>query len=198
MGFHSGHQSHRFVLRAGTMEQHLALEAAVGPLNSLPAYTRYLRGLQAFRTPLERQLAAVAIPPALSPVRPIPLAELVVQDRADLGDHVPVWEETASLSLSPSALFGVFYVLEGSTLGARLLHKQAGQLGLGAAHGARHLAEQISSPETWKQFVGVLDAADDLNMDEAVVAANAVFGAAERALARQDDAEYSNRGPDEL
>ncbi|GGF45574.1 hypothetical protein GCM10007301_01370 [Azorhizobium oxalatiphilum] len=198
MGFQGTQKSHRFELRARTMEQHQALEAAVGPLNSIAAYQRYLRGQEAFRAPLERQLAAVRVPTTLEDVLPVPLAALLTLDRADLGDAVDVVEETAALSFTPSAIFGILYVLEGSTLGARLLHQQAGALGLTAAHGARHLAEQIAQPGTWKQFVSVLDAEEALDLDEAAASANAVFEAGRRAFARLDDAERSNRRPDEL
>jgi hypothetical protein len=39
------HPSRRHILRGETARAHTALEAVVGPIDSLPSYVRYLRGM---------------------------------------------------------------------------------------------------------------------------------------------------------
>lgn len=162
----------RFVLRAETADAHAALDAAVGPLDSLEAYRRYLRGLHAFRVTAEAQLDGAAW-------QPVALAGLIAADMADLAvpAQPPVALEVLEVA-GPSEALGLAYVLEGSALGARLLWRDAEALGLGAARGARHLAEQTADKARWPAFCAALDAAPDYDGRAAADAAARAFRAA--------------------
>ena len=168
--------SRRFDLRARTSAAHAALDASVGPLSGPTAYARYLRGLLAFRGPAERALAAAAWAPA-------PLAPLIAADMDDLGVR-PVEEVALAAPDGASAQLGLAYVLEGSALGARLLHRQALDLGLDAGHGARHLAAQTRDLDGWRGFLAALEAAEPFDAEAAARAAEAGFAAAGRAFER--------------
>ncbi len=165
----------RFALRDRTTESHAALDAAVGSLADPHAYARYLRGLLAFRGPAERALAGAGWQPA-------PIAALIAADMADLG-VAPVAEVVLAPPADGSGALGLAYVLEGSALGARLLHRQALALGLDGDRGARHLAAQTADLAGWHGFLGTLEAAEPFDLDAAVGAACDGFAAAERAFA---------------
>ena len=168
------HATRRFALRERTSEAHTSLDAAVGPLDDVTAYARYLRGLLAFRAPAERALADAGWTPE-------PLAPLIAADMADLGVP-PAAEVELPAPADASGQLGLAYVLEGSALGARLLHRQALALGLDGDRGARHLAAQTADLEGWRGFLGTLEATDPFDLDSAVAAAAAGFAAAERAF----------------
>jgi heme oxygenase len=77
----------------------------------------------------------------------------------------------------------VHYVLEGSSLGARVLRRQAAALGMSAGHGARHLWAQTAAPENWRAFVEALNA--HAGEESALIAgANAGFDAAAASMER--------------
>jgi heme oxygenase (biliverdin-IX-beta and delta-forming) len=164
----------RFALRARTTAAHAALDATVGPLADAAAYGRYLRGLHAFRAPAERALARAAWTPA-------PLAGLIAADMADLG-VAPAAEVAVTAPAGASGALGLAYVLEGSALGARILHRQARALGLDGTRGARHLAAQTADLAGWHGFLGVLEAAEPFDLETAAGAARSAFAAAERAF----------------
>ncbi len=164
----------RFALRERTTDAHASLDATVGPLADADAYARYLRGLHAFRVPAERALATARWSPA-------PLAALIAADMADLG-VTPRAEVALAAPQGASGELGLAYVLEGSALGARLLHRQALALGLEADRGARHLAEQTRDLDGWRAFLAALEAVDPFDLERAVAAAAAGFAAAERAF----------------
>lgn len=75
---------------------------------------------------------------------------------------------------------GVLYVLEGSSLGAKLLRRDADKLGFDAHFGARHLAKQDSA--SWKDFVARLDQCTAEDLASATEAAHATFAMATKAM----------------
>ena len=77
---------------------------------------------------------------------------------------------------------GMVYVLEGSGLGARVLFKRAEALGLTRDFGARHLAAQVASPDSWREFLAVLEHAEPLDMARVADASMLTFEHAERAF----------------
>ena len=165
----------RFALRARTADAHARLDATVGPLSGAAAYARYLRGLLAFRAPAERALVGTAWSPA-------PIAALIAADMADLG--VAARPEVAvATPEGASGALGLAYVLEGSALGARLLHRQALALGFDPERGARHLAAQTADLAAWHVFLAALEAVEPFDLDAAAAAADAGFAAAGRAFA---------------
>ena len=152
----------------------------------MEAYKRYLRGSYLFRTVLDEQLTDVHWPAQLSLwASTDPLTHLMRQDMQDL-DMVP--PQPVAPSSSPimgsdmESLLGTLYVVEGSSLGARVLYRRAQALGLSHVFGARHLAVQAQSNERWKRLLELLEAAPELDLDRTVEASKATFDAVERAF----------------
>ena len=174
--------SRRAVLRAATADAHSRVDEAVGAFSQTQAYIRYLSGLYAFRAPLEASLEGFDWPSEFGPWRPTTIAGHLEADLADLGVAPPPFRvQRANLS-QPSAVFGTVYVLEGSSLGARLLLKSAESLGYTASHGAAHLARQSASHQSWRTFLDLLESADEIDMSAVVDAAIETFEAAHEAL----------------
>jgi heme oxygenase len=78
-------------------------------------------------------------------------------------------------------------VLEGSSLGARLLYRDAQKLGLNATFGARHLAQQSAGFETWRGFQTLLESAEGIELRAAIAAANTAFETAKLSFLKADD-----------
>jgi heme oxygenase (biliverdin-IX-beta and delta-forming) len=185
------HPSRRHILRGETARAHAALEAVVGPIDSLPSYVRYLRGMHAFRAPIEAAMGAVAWPRAFAAWRPTCIAQDLAADMIDLqAEPLPQQEPVTAPKTDVASLFGVLYVLEGSSLGARVITRDAQRLGLSAAHGASHLGRQIQALETWRGLLALLEDGDAFNLASAVAAANAVFDTARLAVLRAGDAAH--------
>lgn len=187
----TGHSSRRSALRSTTATRHAELEAVVGALRSRACYVRYLRGMHAFRAPYEAALSGLDWPALSGDWRPTFIAQSLNDDLDDMGaaplaatrPSEPVRAAVSDLS----GAFGVLYVLEGSSLGARLLYSEAKKLGLTATFGARHLARQSAGLETWRGFQALLEAADGIEMPAAVSAANAAFEAAKLSFLKAND-----------
>lgn len=164
--------SRRQSLREATAEAHAGLDRLVGNLDTHDAYVRYLDGITAFRLAVEPLVDDVTGGAGLH-ARPI-LAELLA-DRADLDLPPTQPSPRPEPPATASARLGWLYVLEGSALGAKLLYRQAQQLGFTSDHGARHLALQAASLETWRQLLDALERAEPFVPDEAHAASNTVF-----------------------
>lgn len=170
----------RHTLKSGTAAAHRALEDVVGPLKGRGDYVAYVRGLHAFRAPLEAALDQAAF----APWAPTTLAETLAEDLSHIG-AAPLAPEPAPSGLDDrGAALGALYVLEGSTLGARLLLVQVQALGLDAQGGAKHLWRQAAALENWRAFLPLLSGADARDMARVTAGANAAFAAAERAMIR--------------
>src|SRR5262245_40133704 len=141
------HQGSRFALRELTRDDHERLDALVGEFSDTDAYGRYLEGMTAFRGAVERELADVDYPDGFGDWRPGLILSELKQDLQDLGRDPPEDGRSFDLPKDRESLLGVLYVLEGSSLGARLLVRRAAALGFSADHGARHLAAQTARPE---------------------------------------------------
>lgn len=87
--------------------------------------------------------------------------QLVEQDLLDMGAPLPrahAWRPRLQHASRASAL-GWLYTVEGSALGSAVLLKYAAALGLGAGHGARHLAPSPAGvAEQWRITRAHLDA----------------------------------------
>ena len=135
-------------LRAETRPQHDALERVVDlldPALTLERYRRWLHVLHGFHAPVERAICAVPGWSALGldPVERRRLAWLET-DLASLGEaRAGAFGECAAVPVprTLSEALGALYVLEGSTLGGRVIvrHLEA-TLGLGPLRGARFFA----------------------------------------------------------
>jgi heme oxygenase len=181
------HLSNRHRLRKATASAHSSLEAAVGQITDLRSYGWYLRGLAAFRVAAEAGLRAHPWPVHFGAWRPTELSAELLLDVADLsGEPLPQGHVRVEDDLG--SVFGVLYVLEGSTLGAQVLMPTALQLGLSGASGARHLVKQASATKNWRDFVVLLDNAASVEVAAVVDVANATFEAARDCMLRARDA----------
>jgi heme oxygenase len=173
----------RFFLRSATSDSHRALEEIVGPVETLAAYRRYLAGMHRFRAPLEHALAASELWPApFAEWRPLALHALIEADAADLDLALPAAVAPARMSNDSAALAGLFYVLEGSSLGAQLTHRSVSRFGMTDDHGARHLALQAGSIENWRRYVALIEADITLDREATAAAARATFDTAAAAF----------------
>ncbi|MBM2886155.1 biliverdin-producing heme oxygenase [Chromobacterium phragmitis] len=93
----------------------------------------------------------------------------IAADLADLGRPLPQLQDAPiSETLDVATAMGWLYVVEGSKLGAVILYKLAGKLGLDERCGARHLAGHPDGrARHWRAFTAVLDG---LRLDEAAEA----------------------------
>ena len=83
--------------------------------------------------------------------------------------------DTALQPLDLSQLLGVLYVLEGSSLGAKLLIKRAEKLGFGVNNGASHLTRQTSVSGNWKALCTLLEQAEAVDEEAMTSAALTTF-----------------------
>lgn len=172
------------MLKAGTTAAHGALDALIGALDSPAAYRRYLRGVHAFRAPLEERLATIDLAPWMGHWRPSRIAHHMSLDLRDL-DLAPLEiPEDGDLSYDVASLFGTLYVLEGSVLGAQLLRRQARALGYRGDRGARHLEVQAGALKSWKEFIEILDNTPRIDLERAACAARETFKSAETCMRR--------------
>ncbi|GLK82592.1 biliverdin-producing heme oxygenase [Ancylobacter defluvii] len=179
------HESRRHRLRALTTDAHAEFDASVGGFEAAVDYVRYLKGQYVFRHAIEAGLARVAWPAAFDDWRFRPLAPLLSADLADLGIAPP--PVPPAFPVAPPDLLGVLYVLEGSTLGARVLHRRAADIGFDGRFGARHLAAQAEDRDSWPALLAIIEAFEPFEMERTVNAALAAFAAAGAAFERPLD-----------
>lgn len=174
-----GHSERRFDLRKRTHAAHERLDAAVGAFVTLDDYRGYVVRLGEFRAAIEAALLDIAWPADWC-WRPTAVAGPLADDAIDLG-LLPADRSKPDIDLAdPNSLLGALYVLEGSTLGARVLRQRAGALGLDETFGARHLALMSNDIAHWQSFLLLLDNAPDFDIERAAASANAVFALALR------------------
>lgn len=141
----------RTALKLETADAHAALDAMVGNFQTLDDYKRYLAGIAAFRLPVEAWLSNADMPTDLDGYQPHFVQRELEADLADL-DTPPPTDRPVFIPPDGAGLVGLLYVLEGSSLGARLLAKRAEALGLSAEFGARHLFSQARNFSSWRAF----------------------------------------------
>lgn len=169
----------RFELRDRTRDGHEQLDAAVGVFDTLASYRRYVGLLRAFRSTMDGQVSGATWPVGWD-WRPTVVSAALAQDADDLG-LAATRPMKAGIDLGePSALLGALYVLEGSTLGARVLRQRAAALGMRDDFGARHLALMSNDIAQWQSFLLLLDEARDFDIERAAASANEVFDLALR------------------
>lgn len=171
-------ESRRFALKRATDAAHVRVEGivqAAGMFSSIEGYRRYLAGSYAARARLEHRLDAAGAERLWAEWPRRRVAHLIAADIDDLGGVALVSSGMSSLPLTDAELLGVLYVLEGSSLGARVLVNIAKGLGLSAAYGARHLFHQAGDAASWRNFVSLIDTADEPPCTDAALAAFDVF-----------------------
>jgi heme oxygenase (biliverdin-IX-beta and delta-forming) len=178
-------------LRSATAGHHARVEALMPSLDELATpdgYAAALRALHAFHAAWEPALwrvpglAEAGLDPAVR--RKLPLLE---RDLRALGiapcEHRPPAPEIAGAA----AALGALYVLEGATLGGRVIHRRvAGPLGLTPARGGAYYHGYGAATGTrWKELGAAIDrhVAAHGSEDRVVEGAVACFGALEAWLA---------------
>ncbi len=141
----------RDALKQATASAHAALDEMVGGFATVADYRRYLQGIAAFRLPVEAWLSTNALPQAFDDWQPGLVHEELKADLSDLDTPEPVVDRPFSPP-EGEGVVGLLYVLEGSSLGARLLAKRAEALGFSADFGARHLFSQARNFSNWRAF----------------------------------------------
>lgn len=196
-------------LKAATRAEHDAIETALdlmAPGLSLADYHRRLQRYHGFYAAIEPRLAAAADWSHwhLNMTARAKTAWLAA-DLASLGDaadpggiavrSLPLCSDLPQLDTAAAA-FGCMYVLEGATLGGRVISRHIERvLGLDAPHGARFFqgyGEQTGS--MWKTFRAALSAfAEEPNNEDKVVASAIATFTALRAWCAADEAPHAPR-----
>lgn len=158
-------------LREGTADIHLELDFAVGTFDTQASYVHFLEKTHQFRSAIERAAAGQNTSNWQIDIA----AQYVAADLADCDAHQPAPVHYTSLSWTPGAVLGLSYVLEGSSLGARVLAKRTAMLGWTAENGARYLWRQAADQDRWRRFLAVLEEAPDSQREEVLAAARQTF-----------------------
>lgn len=177
----------RFQLRENTAAAHASLDEMVGHFECAVDYRRYLAGMAVFRLSVEPMLAKVDAVGNLNGWIPSLIASEINQDMTDLGMSISVSRSGPPVE-DREELLGIGYVLEGSALGAKLLRQRAAAIGFTENFGARHLAAQTESPDSWRAYLAALDAQPDLDMDNVCRSANQIFAIAQQSFGTHADA----------
>lgn len=163
------------LLRAHTASAHARVDAGLeGGLRDADAYAAYLDGMARF---LDAAAAVIGDEPWLNDAR----RHLAI----DRGQATFTATRPHAAVADPAHVAGWRYVVAGSTLGARLLLRDARALGAGAMRGTAFLSS-FSVSDAWARCLAQLrDAAfDDASRQRACEAALDAFHAAEAALAQ--------------
>jgi len=152
-------------LRSATWPAHQRLEQRVDVktrFSTLASYRAHLGGMWGFCAGLEQQLTPGFFGPALPDYESRRKLALLAHDLHALGVEALTLPVCRALPLCTdrAVAFGCLYVLEGSTLGARvLLPIVEKQLGLDAARGAAFLASYgARTAECWAVFGAAVEA----------------------------------------
>ena len=178
-------------LRAATAQAHERLDSSIAVLErpwGVQLHQRWLELTWGLFAPLERGLAAhAATDPGMLDVAQRARADLALADLAVLGvapqrvaaleqcPHVPVPRDRA-------AALGVCYVLDGSTLGGKLIADAVVRAGVPVA-ATRSLTGREGAGRRWRETTAAVEAAGPEAVDAMAAAATATFAAYEGWLA---------------
>lgn len=183
-------------LRKNTAELHEALESLpiskkiISPQVTVDEYTTYLSGMQAVVADIE-----INVFPMLTEVIPDlndrKKLTMINSDLGYLNKSIPTnqYPITANgFNSNVAFALGVMYVLEGSTLGGRVIYKNiSDSLKLDETNGASYSGGYGSTTgSTWKAFLGYFTAyAESCNCEDEIIAgANHAFGAIKEYLSK--------------
>jgi heme oxygenase len=174
-------------LRRATARRHRALDAALdvsGTFADLTSYASFLARTHQFQSQMELALdraGAARFIPDWPQRRRTRLIEL---DLAALGQPLPATAPALAPLSGPhqeAAVLGAAYVLEGSTLGGKLLLAKIGRLDLHATHGGAYFhGHGAAHGPMWRGFLDLLAARDAAGLphEPALEAACAAFDVA--------------------
>lgn len=157
-------EDRRFALKRATNEAHERVERVVrdaGMFDTREGFRRYLTATYETRARYERLLDMNGADRVWADYPTRKIAGLVAQDVADLGGVAVRPEPADEKKYSAGELLGVMYVLEGSSLGARILVKSVTDMGLSASFGARHLFTQAEDRGAWRSFIAAMTASPE-------------------------------------
>jgi heme oxygenase len=181
------------LLRQATRSAHDRIERALPLFDRSLTRGRYVRVLQAFYgfyAPLEplceREAgpAGVALELTARTKAPLLAADLALLGHTE-GDiqALPSCRALPRVTL-PSQAMGVFYVLEGATLGGQIIAQRLRQsLGIAAGSGGAFFAGYGDrTREMWRRFTSHVEGTVGLDVDTAIAAAIQTFESLERWL----------------
>jgi heme oxygenase (biliverdin-IX-beta and delta-forming) len=155
--------SRRERLKSETRAEHMRLDALVTGrqfFSSVEHYGQWLQGSYAFHDCLEHALEDAGVDSLTADWPERRKTEAIKADLQDLGLAVPGGPQLHTFKLADATeCLGALYVMEGASMGARVLLISAHRLGLDAHYGARHLSTAAASMQHWKTFVALLEAA---------------------------------------
>ncbi|TWD54213.1 heme oxygenase [Agrobacterium vitis] len=178
----------RQMLRRGTAQMHNALDAMIGAFSSHRAYEAYVLGTARFRLPLESTIKNCAPFELLSGWQPSLIGDAIRADISALGlpTDEPLRTKAPKVAVpQPETIddwLGVFYVLEGSSLGAKLLVRRLDALNINHTNGGAHLATLAKDSSNWSAFLALLDTIPDVDEARMIHWANATFSFAHQAF----------------
>ncbi|MGK5069502.1 biliverdin-producing heme oxygenase [Janthinobacterium sp. RT4P48] len=170
-------------LKADTMATHEVLDKRImasSPFDNPRNYVRFLQAQYAFLRDVDALYEHAGLAALLPDLEQRRRYASIAADLRDLEAPLPsdAAEPPFGTELDLATALGWLYVSEGSKLGAAILYKLAGKIGLDEQFGARHLAGHPDGrARHWRDFTAVLDAAPlDAGGEERVVAgARAAF-----------------------
>jgi heme oxygenase len=159
----------RWRLREATRSHHEAVEAVVAILErtaTLEDYRRLLERMWGFYEPLEADLARADWRGSGIDIDQRRKSDLIAMDLKDLGHdgdlagRLPRCTSLPRVAPAPRG-FGVLYVIEGATLGGRLILRElAPRLGIGPAFAGRfHASYGAEVGSMWRGFTEALERA---------------------------------------
>jgi heme oxygenase len=161
----------RHKLRHASSALHHQLDTSLGEFTSRSDYSNYVQRTHRFRQAVEHALSRASI----TDWQLDPISDLATGDLADLGIGSLAQADMASRGWTRSEYFGALYVIEGSSLGARLLYRRAQALGMTESFGARHLAHQAADHGRWRRFLEILETVPVPQHDAATEATLEIF-----------------------
>ncbi len=157
-------------LRNETRPAHMRLDALVTAHNFFSSVERYGAWLQRsydFHEQLEKTLGNAGAGGLFVDWDAHRKTGLIKHDLADLGLEIQNLSVQSELALADHIeCLGALYVMEGASMGARVLLIAAHRLGFTDQQGARHLSTAASSMHPWRSFVAMLEAAHCTPADE--------------------------------
>lgn len=152
-------------LKADTSATHDVLDKRImasAPFDSQQNYARFLQAQYAFLRDVDALYDHAGLAALLPDLEQRRRYASIAADLRDLAASLPADSATPPFDaqLDLATALGWLYVSEGSKLGAAVLYKLAGKIGLDEHFGARHLAGHPDGrARHWREFTAVLDAA---------------------------------------
>lgn len=162
--------SRRDRLKAATSPDHKRLDALVSAQQFFTSQNRYSIWLQrsyVFQAAIERALNTARTTDFFPNYVAHAHLAFIAQDLHDLGLKEPPVQPAFDLQYrTQAACLGALYVVEGASMGARVLLIAAHRLGLNGERGARQLTAAASNIQHWRNYVAMLEAAPLTPVDE--------------------------------